>query len=290
MKGENIKYASVLVYIFLLISMGISVMGIDGTEVYGKQQKEVDIQTERVAGMQETGKTPESVKESEHIILESAKSEPVQFVEMDTKTNNMQQPVQSPISESSSLFPDNFQEVLFVGDSRTVGLYEYGQMGEAEAFANSGMTVFNLWDCEISFNNKGTKTLEQVLTENQYKVIHFMLGINELGYSMEQIVEKYRGAVEKIQAMQPEAKVVLGANLHVTAENSVKSTFFNNQRINALNLEIQNIGDELDCYYIDVNEIFDDAQGNLSKEYSTDGAHILGKYYADWVQWILDTE
>lgn len=275
---------------FLLISMGISVMGIDGTEVYGKQQKEVDIQTERVAGMQETGKTPESVKESEHIILESAKSEPVQFVEMDTKTNNMQQPVQSPISESSSLFPDNFQEVLFVGDSRTVGLYEYGQMGEAEAFANSGMTVFNLWDCEISFNNKGTKTLEQVLTENQYKVIHFMLGINELGYSMEQIVEKYRGAVEKIQAMQPEAKVVLGANLHVTAENSVKSTFFNNQRINALNLEIQNIGDELDCYYIDVNEIFDDAQGNLSKEFSTDGAHILGKYYADWVQWILDTE
>lgn len=39
--------------------------------------------------------------------------------------------------------------------------------------------------------------------------------------------------------------------------------------------------------YINVNEIFEDAQGNLSKEYSTDGAHILGKYYADWIQWIL---
>lgn len=275
---------------FLLISLGVSVVRTNGTEVCGKQQKEVDVQTERVAGMQETGEMLESVKEPEHIILESAKSESVRFMEMGTKENNVQLPVQSPISESSPLFPDNFQEVLFVGDSRTVGLYEYGQMGEADVFANSGMTVFNLWDCETSFNNKGKKTLEQVLTENQYQVIHFMLGINELGYSMEQIVEKYREAVGKIQAMQPETKVVLGANLHVTAENSAKSIIFNNQRINALNLEIQNIGDELDCYYINVNEIFDDAQGNLSKEYSTDGAHILGKYYADWVRWILEKE
>lgn len=179
---------------------------------------------------------------------------------------------------------------MVVGDSRTVGLYEYGQMGNADVFANIGMTVFNLWDCETSFNNKGKKTLEQILTENQYQAIRFMLGINELGYSIEQIVERYREAVVKMQAMQPEAKVVLGANLHVTAENSAKSTIFNNQMIDALNLEVQNIGDELGCYYIDVNEIFDDAQGNLSKEYSTDGVHILGKYYADWVQWILDKE
>lgn len=265
-------------------------MRTNGAEVCGKQQKEVDVQTEWVADMEEAGKKSESVKETEQIILELAKSEPVRFVEMGTKENNVQFSAQSPISESSHLFPDDFQEVLFVGDSRTVGLYEYGQMREADVFANSGMTVFNLWDCETSFNNKGKITLEQVLTENQYQVIHFMLGINELGYSMEQIVEKYREAVGKIQSMQPRAKVVLGANLHVTAENSSKSKFFNNQRINTLNFEIQNIGDELDCYYIDVNEIFDDTQGNLSKEYSTDGAHILGKYYADWVQWILDKE
>lgn len=260
----------------------------NGAEACGKQQKEVDVQTEWAADMKETGKKPESVKGPEQIILEAAKSEPVRFVEIDTKENKVQLPVQSPIPESSHLFPDNFQEVLFVGDSRTVGLYEYGQMGEADVFANTGMTVFNLWDCETSFNNEGKKNLEQVLTENQYQAIHFMLGINELGYSMEQIVEKYREAVGKIRSMQPEAKVVLGANLHVTGEKSSKSTIFNNQRINTLNFEIQSIGDELDCFYINVNEIFDDAQGNLSKEYSTDGAHILGKYYADWVQWILD--
>lgn len=38
--------------------------------------------------------------------------------------------------------------------------------------------------------------------------------------------------------------------------------------------------------YIDVNSLFDDENGNLSMAYSTDGAHILGKYYSVWVEWI----
>lgn len=199
--------------------------------------------------------------------------------------------VEPGISESSqalevSLFPDNFQSVLFIGDSRTVGLYEYGRIGEADVFAKNGMTVFMLWDSQLSFHDKGKKSLEQVLTEKQYQVIHVMLGINELGYPMDQIVEKYRGTVEKIQAMQPDAKVILGANLHVTAENSTENKMCNNERINELNFEIQKIGDELGCQYINANEIFDDAQGNLSKDCSTDGIHMRGKYYSDWVRWI----
>ncbi len=270
--------------IFLFISLGVSVIGTGRIEDDREQQKEADIRTEQAAGMQEQRKTPENVKEPEFLVVEPAKSKSKQLLEMDIKENN----AQPSKPESRPLFPDNFQEVLFVGDSRTVGLYEYGQMGEADVFADSGMTVFNLWDSGISLNNKGKKTLEQVLAENHYQVIHFMLGINELGYSMEQIVEKYRETVKEIQDMQPEAKVVLGANLHVTAENSAKSSIYNNQRINELNLEIQKIGDELNCHYINVNEVFDDEQGNLLKEYSTDGSHILGKYYADWAQWILD--
>ncbi len=259
---------------FLLISLGVFAMRTDGIKVYGKQQKKDDIQTEWETEIQETGKEPESIKEPESV------KEPESIRESQT--------VQYPILESDSLFPDDFQKVLFIGDSRTAGLSEYGQMGEADIFAGSGMTVFNLWDSEIAFRDKGKKTLGQVLTENQYQVIHIMLGINELGYSMEQIVEKYQEAVGEIQIMQPEANVVLGANLHVTEENSTKSTIYNNQRINALNAEIEKIGEELNCHFINVNELFDDVQGNLSKEYSTDGSHILGKYYADWARWILN--
>ena len=44
----------------------------------------------------------------------------------------------------------------------------------------------------------------------------------------------------------------------------------------------------MDCKYIDINEKFDDGSGNLAKEYSVDGSHILGKYYADWVKWLQE--
>lgn len=44
--------------------------------------------------------------------------------------------------------PD-FTGVLFIGDSRTVGLSEYGDLGNAEIFANSGMSVFNLFESTV---------------------------------------------------------------------------------------------------------------------------------------------
>lgn len=210
----------------------------------------------------------------------------------ETEQSETEQPVPEELvpEELTPLFPENFQNVLFIGDSRTVGLHEYGQLGEADVFAASGMTVFNLWSSEVSFQGKEKKKLEQILTEKEYQTIHFMLGINELGYSMEKINEVYKEAVKTIQELQPQARVVLGANLHITEEKSARSEIYKNERINELNEKIKAIGQELHCGYIDVNEKFDDENGGLSVEYSTDGSHILGKYYADWVLWLQETD
>ena len=181
---------------------------------------------------------------------------------------------------------DNFSDVLFIGDSRTVGLSEYGDLGEAEVFANSGMSVFNLFDSRVTLKSGGKQTLEQVLSGRSFRTVYLMLGINELGYDDKSIVKQYQAVVERIRAAQPEATLVLGANLHVTGEKAAKSSLFNNQRINSLNAAIKTIAENNGCGYMDVNQLFDDENGNLSTAYSTDGAHILGKYYSVWVEWI----
>ncbi|WP_158591330.1 hypothetical protein [Roseburia sp. 1XD42-69] len=36
--------------------------------------------------------------------------------------------------------------------------------------------------------------------------------------------------------------------------------------------------------------VFHTMQGNLAAEYSTDGSHVLGRHYADWVQWVREQE
>lgn len=182
--------------------------------------------------------------------------------------------------------PENFSEVLFIGDSRTVGLSEYGDLGEAEVFANSGMTVFNLFDEQVKLENGNKVGLEGLLTDKSYHTIYLMLGINEMGYDFTSIVKKYQSTVSRLKEMQPSATIVLEANLHVTGEKSLQSQIYNNEKINALNQEIKRIAESNGCYFIDVNEIFDDGDGNLAKDYSSDGSHVLGKYYSEWVEWI----
>ena len=153
-------------------------------------------------------------------------------------------------------------------------------------FADSGMSVFNLLDAQVSLGNGHKQNLDQVLSSANFKTIYLMLGINELGYDNPSIVRRYREVVDWIGKKQPEATLVLEANLHVTGEKSARNSIYNNQRINALNHAIRNIAEDTGCPYIDVNPIFDDGNGNLSAAYSTDGAHILGKYYSVWVDWI----
>ncbi|WP_138310133.1 MULTISPECIES: GDSL-type esterase/lipase family protein [unclassified Clostridium] len=180
----------------------------------------------------------------------------------------------------------DFSEALFIGDSRTVGLYEYGNLGRAEVFANSGMSVFNLLNTRVSLKNGDRQNLDQVLSSGDFKTIYLMLGINELGYDIQSIVTQYRDMVDWIRGKQPGAILILEANLHVTGEKAARSSIYNNQRIDELNNAIRKIAEDTGCLYLDVNPIFDDGNGNLSAAYSTDGAHILGKYYSVWADWL----
>ena len=50
---------------------------------------------------------------------------------------------------------------------------------------------------------------------------------------------------------------------------------------------IHQLAEEKNLGWLDVNELFDDENGNLNADLSADGAHVLGKYYADWSDWIL---
>ena len=85
----------------------------------------------------------------------------------------------SPSANQDSTAPspatDNFSDVLFIGDSRTVGLSEYGDLGEAEVFANSGMSVFNLFDSRVTLKSGGKQTLEQVLSDRSFRSLYLMM-------------------------------------------------------------------------------------------------------------------
>lgn len=180
-----------------------------------------------------------------------------------------------------------FDDALFIGDSRTVGLLEYGDLGSAEVVADSGMSVYKIFNRKFGTVSGEKKLLETVLSERQFGKIYLMMGINELGYDYENTVSKYNKVLEKLRELQPDAIIFLGANLHITEEKSESSPVYTNENIDRFNRALAQMADGQTLFYLDVNELFDDENGTLAEIYTSDGVHVRGKYYPEWVAWLL---
>ncbi len=181
----------------------------------------------------------------------------------------------------------NVNNILFIGDSRTVGLAEYGKLNKADFFANVGMSVYNINDAKVSVPSVGKTTLSNLLNNKKYDRIYIMLGINELGYDTNKTINKYQALIDSVKQNQPNAVIILQANLHVTSERSQKDKNINNKKIDYLNSQIALLSDNKNVYYIDANKLFDDSNNSLSKDKTGDSAHLYAKYYSQWAEWII---
>lgn len=244
--------------------------------------------------------SPEDGKQI-NVIEKQPETQPSEEAEEESSIKHPEQPTeeeqepqaQDTESQEQESTPDEetrrqefFANALFIGDSRTVGLMEYGNIENATFFASSGMSVFSLNKKTVTVPGEGKLSFEEILERKQYDTIYLMLGINELGYRFERVEAKYKEIVEQIKSAQSEAKIYLCANLHVTKEQSEKDYIFNNDNINRVNQMIEALADKERTNYLDVNILFDDEEGNLSTDYSSDSFHVLGRYYTNWVDWL----
>ena len=200
--------------------------------------------------------------------------------------NNKTESKKNSKHEKQTVGKEYFDDALFIGDSRTVGISEYGDLNNAIFFANTGMSVYNVFEKNVSVPQVGKLKLEQLLTYKKFGKIYIMLGINELGYNQEKTLKKYKDLLKFVQEKQSNAIIYIEANLHVAAERSNKDKTINNININKINNEISQLADNEKIFFIDVNEKFDDENGNLSSNYTQDNVHIYAKYYKEWSEWL----
>lgn len=187
-------------------------------------------------------------------------------------------PVQSQFVKSG---PEYFDDALFIGDSRTVGLRDYGTLKNADYFCNVGLSAY-----QIDKTTENGKTVWTVLNEKKYAKIYVMLGINEVGNDIEYTVSAYRKLIDGIKEVQPDAIIFIQANLHVTA--AYENNIINNERINTLNSRLSEMADNSKIFFLNANSIFDDEYGALPSESSSDGVHFLAKYYSMWCDWLCE--
>lgn len=194
----------------------------------------------------------------------------------------------SDSNQFTKVLPEYFDDALFIGDSRTVGLKEYGSIKNATFFASTGMDIYNIYSTKINVGKQGKIDLMSLLKNNRYSKVYIMLGINELGYNFDDTIKKYSELIDTIRSCQPDAIIYIEANMHVSGSRSASDSIFNNSNINKFNHMLASLADTKNAYYLDVNPLFDDANGNLSTEYTYDNTHVLGKHYKTWTDWISE--
>ena len=181
-----------------------------------------------------------------------------------------------------------FSDALFIGDSRGEGLQYYGRMTGCDFFVHRGLSNYNIPQTTVNIDGIGKIGLSDLLKRKQYGKVYIMVGINELGYHFDTSIRRYTEQLNEICTAQPHAKIFICSNLHVTAARSAKEENFNNTKMDRFNNAIKALADNSRIFYLDINEHFDDDSGALRADMSTDGIHILGKYYAEWGGWIRE--
>lgn len=185
---------------------------------------------------------------------------------------------------------DYFEDAVFIGDSRTLGIADYAKI-DADFYCESGMMIFKLLsDKGIKNPKTGEKVkLSDVFQQKEYGKIYIMLGLNELGYgNTERFYEKYKEVLEQIREWQPQAVIFVMANLHVSQEKNNYSTEFNNINVNDKNVAVANLADGINIFYLDCNPLFVDEGGFLKADLTFDGVHLYANSYSVWKDFLME--
>ncbi len=180
---------------------------------------------------------------------------------------------------------DYFADAVFIGDSRTMGLFEYGGLEEISTFyASRGLTIYEMFEAELAAVPDSRKkiSVEEALQQNTFSKIYLMLGINEMGGSFEPFVERYREVVDRLQELQPDAIIYVQAIIKVTVERSAQGDYITNEGIEMRNEAISQMADNKKVFFLDVNPLVCDDTGGMIASYTTDGVHLKAKYIEIW--------
>ena len=229
----------------------------------------------------ESAETVETMETEAVVVTEPEPTEEITEPSVETTVPQVEETEPKVVDESW------FDDVLFIGDSRTQGLQKYGRLGKADYFCQVGLSVYGAKSARIYVNGVGKHSIKSLLMKKDYGKIYIGLGLNEIMGIQDNLISRYQELIDLIQEVEPEAVIVLQANMTVGREKAALKDCFHPDYIAGLNEKIKDlaVGDKM--RYIDVNEWIADEEGYLPDGWSKDGTHPYADGYYEWGQWLL---
>lgn len=198
------------------------------------------------------------------------------------------EPLPSPLPETEAVEDTYFDGAVFLGDSRTEGLFLYSGLKTGHFYTAVGATVESVFSKKNFETEGGEKVpLLDALAEQDCDKVYIMLGINELGWSKTKTYhDQYAKLIDRVREDHPEAKIVLQSIPPVSAKQEAKKTYVNNERIAAYNQVIQTLAEEKECYFLDVAACLTGGDGLLPKDLNFDGIHLNPAGCRVWLEYL----
>ncbi|WP_051544921.1 GDSL-type esterase/lipase family protein [Butyrivibrio sp. MC2021] len=232
---------------------------------------------------------PAEADGEEPVLIEEPQEDPVDISANDISANDVPEE-EEKVYELTEVEPEYFDDALFIGDSRTVGLSEYCQELDEHAtfYAKVSLSIFTVLKKQFIKTPEGEIGVEEALSREQFGKIYIMLGLNEIGTGTDEyFTEAYQAVIDRIRELQPDAIIYIQCIMHVTERKSSVDKNFNNVNIDRRNEALSQLADNQTIFYIDMNEAVDDGNGNMEGSLSFDDVHLKASSYQLWYDYLL---
>ena len=200
-------------------------------------------------------------------------------------------PTEPPVTEPVYVTLDEswFDDALFIGESRSVGLKDYARLGKADYFCGISMSVFDVRQRYCADRDYGSTSLRWVLENNTYGKIYIHLGLNDISGDLDMVMASYQELIDMIRELQPNAYIILQPVLTITRAKA-SSRFFPIDKLIEMNNRLKAIAESNPEVFriCDYNQVLADEEGYMRPDVVTDGCHLTYDGYNAWADWILE--
>lgn len=161
---------------------------------------------------------------------------------------------------------------VFLGDSIT----DHGELQTyfpGEVVLNRGI---------VDDETKGVlNRIDEVVKRNP-KEVYILIGINDIGEEVD--LDVYQKNMEKIiQSFDTKTTKVIVQSILPVNNKEFRNTI-SNDTVDQFNEALQKLAEENGVEYVNLNQHFETADGQLKKEFTVDGVHLSDDGYDKWME------
>lgn len=167
---------------------------------------------------------------------------------------------------------------VFLGDSRTVAMVNYGFFNDDSVLAQIGIS-HPAFASNKFMNNAGKEyTMKSYLESHQAQVIYILLGVNGINDSSEDHYKNtFISLIDRVAELAPNSNIVL-VSIGPVDDNGRYKDYVQNALIDKYNDFLLEIAKEKHIFYLDIAEVLKGSDGQVKSEYNGgDGLHYSGK-------------